>query len=247
MPPTITFLAAHSRLQARQHRRASHHAAALSEYRAALRQRSLGKAERLGTLAFILCPKTHSWLVAEALRGAAQCCVSLDELEEALGLLQKARKQALKIHGGGLYQPVTRAVQRELGVVERKRNATQPDSRKSLRSLPYDYLFKLLLIGDSGVGKSKLLLRFADAVYTEAYMATIGVDFKIRSVEGSSAQVFFSNFVLKSPFKSEACQIMNSRRSLPALAHYYSGTQAIIPRHATLELVCFGCDLSFVC
>ena len=40
----------------------------------------------------------------------------------------------------------------------------------------YDYLFKLLLIGDSGVGKSCLLLRFADDPYTESYISTIGVD-----------------------------------------------------------------------
>uniref|UniRef100_A0A6N2MGH9 Uncharacterized protein n=1 Tax=Salix viminalis TaxID=40686 RepID=A0A6N2MGH9_SALVM len=47
----------------------------------------------------------------------------------------------------------------------------------------YDYLFKLLLIGDSGVGKSCLLLRFADDSYIESYISTIGVDFKIRTVE----------------------------------------------------------------
>jgi len=40
-----------------------------------------------------------------------------------------------------------------------------------------------LLIGDSGVGKSCLLLRFADDTYTESYISTIGVVFKIRTIE----------------------------------------------------------------
>lgn len=46
-----------------------------------------------------------------------------------------------------------------------------------------DALFKLLIIGDSGVGKSCLLLRFADDTYTESYISTIGVDFKIKTIE----------------------------------------------------------------
>ena len=44
-------------------------------------------------------------------------------------------------------------------------------------------LLKLLLIGDSGVGKSSLLHRFADDVYTDSYISTIGVDFKIKTLE----------------------------------------------------------------
>lgn len=47
----------------------------------------------------------------------------------------------------------------------------------------YDYLFKLLIIGNSGVGKSCLLVRFADDIYLDNYIATIGVDFKIKSLE----------------------------------------------------------------
>ncbi|KAJ7520083.1 hypothetical protein O6H91_20G065800 [Diphasiastrum complanatum] len=47
----------------------------------------------------------------------------------------------------------------------------------------YDYLIKLLLIGDSGVGKSCLLLRFSDDSFTTSFITTIGIDFKIRTVE----------------------------------------------------------------
>ncbi|KAG8472946.1 hypothetical protein CXB51_035059 [Gossypium anomalum] len=39
----------------------------------------------------------------------------------------------------------------------------------------YDYLIKLLLIGDSGVGKSCLLLRFSDGSFTTSFITTIGV------------------------------------------------------------------------
>ncbi|KAI3846115.1 hypothetical protein MKW98_015484 [Papaver atlanticum] len=47
----------------------------------------------------------------------------------------------------------------------------------------YDLLIKLLLIGDSGVGKSCLLLRFSDDSFTTSFITTIGIDFKIRTVE----------------------------------------------------------------
>jgi GTPase SAR1 family protein len=43
-------------------------------------------------------------------------------------------------------------------------------------------LLQLLLVGDSAVGKSSLLLRFTDGKYDSDLQATIGVDFKVRSV-----------------------------------------------------------------
>ncbi|RIB14461.1 small GTPase superfamily [Gigaspora rosea] len=51
------------------------------------------------------------------------------------------------------------------------------------KSAEYDYLFKLLLIGDCGVGRSNLLLRFADDAFTPSFITTIGIDFKIRYIE----------------------------------------------------------------
>ncbi|KAJ2642601.1 GTP-binding protein, partial [Coemansia sp. RSA 1694] len=53
----------------------------------------------------------------------------------------------------------------------------------SQKNTSYDYLMKLLLIGDSGVGKSCVLLRFSDDSFTPSFITTIGIDFKIRTIE----------------------------------------------------------------
>jgi Ras-related protein Rab-8A len=50
-------------------------------------------------------------------------------------------------------------------------------------SKAYDYLFKLLLIGDSGVGKTCVLFRFSDDAFNSTFISTIGIDFKIRTIE----------------------------------------------------------------
>ncbi|OHT01478.1 Ras-related protein RIC1 [Tritrichomonas foetus] len=45
-----------------------------------------------------------------------------------------------------------------------------------------DYMFKLLVVGESGVGKTCMLLRFADNKFEENFLSTIGVDFKVKEI-----------------------------------------------------------------
>ena len=48
---------------------------------------------------------------------------------------------------------------------------------------------KLLIIGESGVGKSSLLLRFTDDAFDPEQAATIGVDFKVKTININATQV----------------------------------------------------------
>ena len=50
-----------------------------------------------------------------------------------------------------------------------------------------DYILKILIIGDSSVGKSNILLRFSDNIFHETFLPTIGVDFKMRNVDSKSS------------------------------------------------------------
>jgi len=57
------------------------------------------------------------------------------------------------------------------------------DSNKAPGSAQSPFLIKLLLIGDSGVGKSCLLLRFSEDSFAPSFITTIGIDYKIRTIE----------------------------------------------------------------
>ena len=55
--------------------------------------------------------------------------------------------------------------------------------------MSYDYLFKFIVIGDQGVGKSTLLQRFTDNTFTGNHEPTIGIEFVIRTVEINGKRV----------------------------------------------------------
>ncbi|XP_059588222.1 ras-related protein Rab-3D isoform X2 [Alligator mississippiensis] len=46
----------------------------------------------------------------------------------------------------------------------------------------FDYMFKLLLIGNSSVGKTSLLFRYAEDTFTPSFVSTVGIDFKVKTV-----------------------------------------------------------------
>jgi GTPase SAR1 family protein len=52
-----------------------------------------------------------------------------------------------------------------------------------------DYLFKIILIGDVGVGKSSALQRFRYGTFSERHANTIGVDFTFKTLKMSDGKV----------------------------------------------------------
>ena len=53
----------------------------------------------------------------------------------------------------------------------------------------YDYLFKVLFVGDSGVGKTQIINKFVENNFLENCVSTIGVDFKIKEVEFKNKKI----------------------------------------------------------
>ena len=55
--------------------------------------------------------------------------------------------------------------------------------------IKYDYLFKVLVIGDSGVGKSCIMVRFTEDEFNESFISTIGIDFKVKTIDVNGVTV----------------------------------------------------------
>ncbi|ORY46148.1 ras-domain-containing protein [Rhizoclosmatium globosum] len=79
--------------------------------------------------------------------------------------------------------------------------------------------FKLLLIGDSGTGKSSLLLRFTDDAWLQPdeVAATIGVDFKVKTME-----------INEKKYKLTIWDTAGQERFRTLTSSYYRGAQGVI-------------------
>lgn len=81
----------------------------------------------------------------------------------------------------------------------------------------YDHLFKLLLIGDSGVGKTCLIVRFSEDSFNSTYISTIGIDFKIRTTEIQGKKI-----------KLQVWDTAGQERFKTITTAYYRGAMGII-------------------
>ena len=81
----------------------------------------------------------------------------------------------------------------------------------------YDFLYKILLIGDSSVGKTSVLLRYVDDFYNPEFQTTIGVDFEISTLELDGKVV-----------KLQLWDTAGQDRFRNIVASYYRGAQGIV-------------------
>lgn len=88
----------------------------------------------------------------------------------------------------------------------------------------YDYLFKFIIVGNSCVGKTCLLMRFADDQFTESFVTTVGVDFSIRTIDLNDKVV-----------KLQMWDCAGQERFRSIVGSYYRGAHGVILTYSTTD------------
>lgn len=89
-------------------------------------------------------------------------------------------------------------------------------------------IMKLLLVGDSGVGKSCLLLRFVEDKFNPSFITTIGIDFKIRTIESKGKKI-----------KLQVWDTAGQERFRTITTAYYRGAMGIVLIYDVTDLRSF--------
>ncbi|GAB5361837.1 hypothetical protein AAMO2058_000746900 [Amorphochlora amoebiformis] len=79
------------------------------------------------------------------------------------------------------------------------------------------YDFTLIMIGDAGVGKTSLLIRFADDEFKESYQPTVGVDFRYRTFVVDQKKI-----------KLQIWDTAGQERFRTLTSNYYRGADGIV-------------------
>jgi len=93
----------------------------------------------------------------------------------------------------------------------------------------YENIYKILLIGDSGVGKSCLLLRYTDNTFSDNFISTIGVDFKIKTIQLDGQTV-----------KLQIWDTAGQERFKTITSSYYRGSHGIFVVYDITDIVSFN-------
>lgn len=83
---------------------------------------------------------------------------------------------------------------------------------------------KILLIGDSGVGKTSLLQRYTDDTFSGQFLATIGIDFKLKTIDCNGSEV-----------KLQIWDTAGQERFRTITQAYYRGAQGILLCYSIID------------
>ena len=81
-----------------------------------------------------------------------------------------------------------------------------------------DLVYKILLLGDSEVGKSCFLMRYADDVFVDNYITTIGLDYKLKYITLDSGETI----------KVQLWDTAGQDRYRTIAKNYYKGSHGIL-------------------
>lgn len=81
----------------------------------------------------------------------------------------------------------------------------------------YEFLYKILLIGDSGSGKTSILNRFIDKSFNEKYIPTVGIDFRTKIIEQDGKKI-----------KLQIWDIAGQTRFKSVTSSFYRGAVGIV-------------------
>jgi GTPase SAR1 family protein len=124
--------------------------------------------------------------------------------------------------------------------------------------LRFDFICKTMLFGDSGAGKTSFLLRLMDGTFSTTYMATIGIDFRIRTVRCGDASVKLqvwdnqpvprfrlrhSTVAYRGTHIALVLYDSTDRRSFEQVALYLQEAQEHASEHCHIGIVACKCDL----